>query len=82
MEEEIKRLKAENELLKGENEQKNMFKEKYIEVIGKLTNLSKTDNPVAVDDTLLNNADDVVEGVVSSFAALPSEQKTIPNIHK
>ena len=79
---ELQALKIENARLKNTNEENLVFKQKYIDVIGKLNNLSDAPNTTSTanNEDLLNNADDVVTKVVSSFSSL--SQKNQAQVHE
>ena len=75
IEEELQSLKIENARLQKENQEKDIYRQKYVDVIGKLNNLSNSDTAHDGEEHLLNNADKVVDDVVSSYATLPDEEK-------
>ena len=74
---ELEALKKENARLRNSNEQNEVFKQKYIEVIATLTNLPTVSTTTATtsNEELLNKADDIVSDVVSSFPNLPPQNQ-------
>ena len=93
---EIKRLRDEITTLHKENCQNKIFKEKYIDVIGKLSNLNASRSAASNDDMsreapgisntinnsekLIDNAENILTDVVTSFKLLPPEAQHEVNV--
>ena len=93
---EIKRLRDEVTALNKENCQNKIFKEKYIDVIGKLSNLNASRSAASNDDmsreapgisntinnseNLIENAEIILTNVVPSFKLLPPEAQHEVNV--